>query len=152
MFTAIVVAAAGLELFQMAGWMARDAVFVPSALLVAAALGGALVGAGFAVGGYCPGTSVVALLSGRLDAAVFLFGLLLGTFAFAGMYGPALESLMQMAEMQGGDTFSEAFGIPAYVVLMLMIAALAGVFWLGRRMEQRSRGPVTAEEAVHGAR
>lgn len=71
MFTAIVVAAAGLLGMQAVGWMPVDAVFVPSAMLAAAAVGGLLVGAGFAVGGYCPGTSVVGLFSGRLDAGVF---------------------------------------------------------------------------------
>ena len=50
MFTAIVVAAAGLLGLQTLGWMEADAVFVPSAMVLAAAVGGLLVGAGFAVG------------------------------------------------------------------------------------------------------
>ena len=151
MFTAIVVAAAGLEVLQRGGWMSTDGVFVPSALLMAAAIGGALVGAGFAIGGYCPGTSVVGLLSGRLDAAVFLAGLLIGTFAFAGLYGPTIEALMQMAELQSGDTFTDAFGWSSLMMIALMALALWGVFVLGSRMERNSRGPVTAEEAVTGA-
>jgi hypothetical protein len=59
MFTAIVVAAGGLWLLKLAGLINPDSIFVPSALLVAAAIGGVLVGSGFAIGGYCPGTSVV---------------------------------------------------------------------------------------------
>ena len=77
MFTAIVVAAFGLYGLKLVGLLQADSVFVPTALLMASAVGGALVGAGFAVGGYCPGTSVVGLFSGRLDALVFLVGLLL---------------------------------------------------------------------------
>src|SRR5574343_1256692 len=136
MFTAIVVAAAGLAGLQWLGWLDMDAVFVPSALLAAAAVGGLLVGAGFAVGGYCPGTSVVGLFSGRLDAGVFLLGLLLGTFAFAGLYGPAIEGVMNAAEVMAGDTVTDAWGVPAWLVIAGMAAALVGVFVWGGRMER----------------
>lgn len=151
MFTAIVVAATGLWVLRVAGLMSADAVFVPTSFVVAATLGGALVGAGFAVGGYCPGTSVVGLFSGRLDALVFVLGLLLGTVAFAGLYGPAVEQLMAMGEVAAGDTFAEAFGIPDVLLLAVLGAALVVVFWLGTRMERARRGPVSAEQAVAGA-
>jgi uncharacterized protein len=151
MFTAIVVAAAGLLIFQVMGWMAADAVFVPSAMVAAAAVGGLLVGAGFAVGGYCPGTSVVGFFSGRLDAGVFLLGLLLGTLAFAGLYGPAMEALMNAAEVMAGDTVPDAWGIAPWVLVLGMAAALVGVFVWGGRFERASRGPVTAKEAVEGS-
>ena len=151
MFTAIVVAAAGLLALQTLGWLDVDAVFVPSAMVVAAAVGGLLVGAGFAVGGYCPGTSVVGLFSGRLDAGVFLLGLLVGTFAFAGLYGPVMEALMNAGEVMTGDTLPDAYGIAGWVVVLVMALALAGVFVWGGRFERASRGPVTADEAVEGA-
>ena len=151
MFTAIVVAAFGLWLLRSVGLVAEDSMFVPGAMLAAAAIGGALVGAGFAIGGYCPGTSVVGLFSGRLDALVFLIGLLVGTFAFAGVYGPAVEKILSMWEVTSGDTFSAAFGIPDALLLAVLGAALVGVFVFGGRMERASRGPVTAEQAVAGA-
>lgn len=151
MFTAIVVTAVGLYVLRLAGVLAADAVFVPTALLVASAIGGVLVGAGFAVGGYCPGTSVVGLFSGRIDALVFLIGLLLGTFVFAGLYGPAIEALMAAGEVQTGDTFADAFGIPDIVIIGIMVLALVGVFYAGSWFERRARGPVTAEQAVAGA-
>jgi uncharacterized protein len=148
MFTAIVVAAAGLYLLRMAGLLEVDAVFVPTSLLVASAIGGLLVGSGFAVGGYCPGTSVVGMFSGRVDAFVFIVGLLVGTFAFSGLYGPAIEAVMAMGEVETGDTFSDAWGIPDAVVIGLMAVALVGVFYAGSWFERRSLGPVTAQEAV----
>lgn len=151
MFTAIVVAAAGLYGLKLAGLLNPDNVFVPTALVMASALGGALVGSGFAVGGYCPGTSVVGLFSGRVDALLFIVGLLLGTFAFAGLYGPAIEAVMAMAEIETGDTFTDAWGIPEWVLIGGLGAALVGVFMAGSWFERRSRGPVTAQEAVEGA-
>lgn len=151
MFTAIVVAATGLYLLRLAGWLEADAVFVPTSLLVAAAIGGLLVGGGFAVGGYCPGTSVVGLFSGRLDALVFIVGLLLGTFVFAGLYGPTIEAVLALGEVEAGDTFSDAWGIPDWLLIGGMGVALVGVFYAGSWFERRSQGPVTAQEAVGGA-
>ena len=151
MFTAIVVAASGLYLMDMVGWMSMDSVFVPTSLLVASGVGGALVGSGFAVGGYCPGTSVVGFFSGRLDALVFIVGLVIGTFAFAGLYGPAMEAMMAMGEVETGDTFTDAWGIPQGALILILFAALVGVFYAGSWFERKSRGPVTAAEAVDGA-
>jgi len=151
MFTAIVVAAAGLWLLRVTGLVAEDALYVPTAYLGAAAVGGALVGIGFAVGGYCPGTSVVGLLSGRADALLFIAGLVLGTFGFAAAWGPSLESLTSWGELASGDTFADAFGLPDLAMLGLLTAALVAVFMVGGRLERRSRGPVSAEQAVAGA-
>ena len=103
MFTAIVVTAFGLWALRLVGVLPPDSVAVPQALLMASAIGGVLVGAGFAIGGYCPGTSVAGLASGRVDALVFIVGLLVGTFAFVGLYGPTVRSVMAMGMIAEGD-------------------------------------------------
>jgi len=151
MFTAIVVAATGLYVFEQLGWASVDALFVPTSLVMASAIGGLLVGGGFAIGGYCPGTSVVGLFSGRIDALVFIGGLVLGTFVFAGLYGPAIESVMAMWEVDTGDTLMDAYDIPQIALIVLLFAALIGVFYAGSWFERRGRGPVSADEAVAGA-
>ncbi|TSE35758.1 DUF6691 family protein [Tepidimonas charontis] len=150
MFTAIVVAATGLQVLGSLGMLDLEAVFVPTSLVVASALGGVLVGAGFAIGGYCPGTSVVGVASGRLDAVVFFVGLIVGTFAFAGLYGPAIEALMAMGEVESGDTVHDAWDISPWWLIAAMAAALVGVHYLGRWFEQRYGGPIGADEAVCG--
>lgn len=151
MFTAIVVAASGLYGLERAGLLSIDNLFVPTSLVMASAIGGLLVGAGFAIGGYCPGTSVVGFFSGRLDALVFIVGLLLGTWVFAGFYGPAIESVMAMWEVESGDTFMDAWDIPQWQMIAILVAALVAVFYAGSWFERRGRGPVQAEEAVAGA-
>jgi hypothetical protein len=150
MFTAIVVTSVGLSTFSSLGWLRMDAVFVPPALLGAAALGGALVGAGFAVGGYCPGTSVVGAVSGRWDAWVFLLGLLAGTVLFA-MGFDALEPLTVAGDFTGGDTLGEALQVSDGWINAVMVAAALLIFWVGGVFESRAGGAITAEEAVHGA-
>ncbi len=143
MFTAIVFAAVGLMIFERLGIVASEELFVPPAFLGAAALGGALVGAGFAIGGYCPGTSVVGLMSGRIDAAIFLVGLLLGTVIFAGVY-PAIESLTTLGEFAKADALPEALHVSSFSVNVVMVVAAVGVFLLGSWMEKKSSGPVSS--------
>jgi hypothetical protein len=50
-------------------------------------VGGVIFGAGFAIGGYCPGTSLGAAAAGRKDALFFIGGGLLGAFAYMLSYG-----------------------------------------------------------------
>ena len=150
MFTAIVVTAIGLTLLTGSGVIAADGLYVPPAFLGAAAIGGALVGAGFAVGGYCPGTSVVGFVSGRLDALVFLIGLLLGTGVFAGAFG-AVEGWTSAGELPSADTLPALLHVPAWVVDVAMVAVAMFIFWLAARFERRGAGPVTAQQAVAGA-
>lgn len=151
MFTAIVVAATGLIVLQQLGWLNMDAVFVPPSLLVASAVGGIFVGIGFAVGGYCPGTSVVGLFSGRLDALIFVVGLLLGTVLFAFSYGTTLEHLMAAGEIESGDSITDIWGISPWISLVVMLIILFVVFKLGSWFEKKSGGAMTADQAVAGA-
>jgi hypothetical protein len=151
MFTAIVVAALGLWLLRVAGLLKPDSVAVPQALVMASAVGGVLLGAGFAIGGYCPGTSLAGLASGRLDALVFMVGLLVGTTAFVGLYGPAIGTMMAMGAIIDGDTFTDAYGIAEPVVLAVLVLFLVAVYYLGGWFERRGSGPITAQQAVAGA-
>ena len=144
MFTAIVFAAVGLLILERFGFVDAGSLFVPPAFLGAAALGGALVGAGFAIGGYCPGTSVVGLMSGRIDAAIFLLGLLLGTVLFAGIY-PTIEFVTTLGEYAKADALPDAFNISGLPIGIGMIVAAVGVFIFGSWMERKSKGPVSSQ-------
>ena len=145
MFTAIVFAAVGLLILEKVGVVDSGSLFVPPSFLGAAALGGAFVGAGFAIGGYCPGTSVVGLMSGRIDAGIFLIGLLLGTVIFAGIY-PSIESLTTLGEITNADSLPELFSVSTLSIDVAMVVAAVGVFALGSWMEKKSRGPVSSQE------
>lgn len=138
MFVAIVVAAVALHLSGLWGWIALGQLKVPTPFYGAMAAGGALIGIGMAVGGYCPGTSVAGLFAGRLDALFFILGMLGGVFLFAWLCGD-LQWLFLAGKGAEKATFVSETGWPAWVWLL----ALSGMAWagyrLGERMEARHR-------------
>ncbi|MCF3972612.1 DUF6691 family protein [Paracoccus salsus] len=141
MFTAVIVAATGLWLLDVFGVFGPDKIYVPTSFFWAIALGGLLIGAGFAIGGYCPGTSVAGLASGRLDALVFMVGMVLGVWVFAWAYEP-LEWIYFAAEGPQGQSLSQLFGVPTWVILLALLAIAVAGFRIGSRLERRLGGPL----------
>ncbi len=139
MFTAVIVSAVGLWLLQLVGLTAFSEVYIPTPFFWAMGLGGVLIGAGFAVGGYCPGTSAVGLAGGRGDALVFILGMIVGTAVFAGLF-PVIEPLYTAAQGAERQTLDALFGVPTWVVLAALVAIMAGGFLLGTNLERRMAG------------
>ncbi|MDN5873658.1 MAG: YeeE/YedE family protein [Sinobacteraceae bacterium] len=138
MFTAILVCAFGLFGLQLLGVIGTYDVYIPSAFLYATLLGGVGVGAGMAVGGFCPGTSVVGFCSGHMDGLVFFVGLILGTFVFAGAY-EAIEPMLIALPAPQAQTLPELLNLPTIVVLLLMTAMAAAVGYFSRNPEKLRR-------------
>ena len=145
MFVAIVVAAAGLWLFDVLGWLRFDALKIQTTFFWAMAIGGALLGAGMAIGGYCPGTSVVGLFTGRFDALIFMLGMLIGTTLFAANFD-ALQGLYLAAKGPKGQTLSALTGLPSWVMLLLLAGIAVAGFRLGAWFESRRGGVISARE------
>lgn len=135
MFTAIVTAMIGTSALAWAGALDLSLVALVPTYWIAQVVGGLLLGVGFVVGGYCPGTGVAAAATGRLDGLVTLLGILAGCAGFAFAY-PALEGLYLAGEM-GEQTLPDFFGVPrALVVAAVLAMALAG-FAAAHAIERR---------------
>jgi uncharacterized protein len=134
MFTAIVTAMAGLFVLSAAGALDLAELYVEPTNFVAAIVGGLLFGAGFIVGGYCPGTSIAAAASGRKDAWMFALGMLAGVGAYA-EFTPGLEAWIKAGQV-GELTLPSLTGIGMGWWTLAFIAFLAlagwGMGWLER--------------------
>jgi hypothetical protein len=90
-------------------------------------VGGALLGLGFAVAGYCPGTGLTALADGRKDALFFMGGGLLGALIYTMTYG-SIKGSWLFDKIAGGKVMLAA-GADKFQALLPMIpgALLAAV-------------------------
>jgi len=138
MFTAIVTAALSLAVLATLGAVDVSAVYRMDTVLLPQVVGGLLFGVGFVMGGWCPGTAVVGLVSGKLDALSFLLGALAGSLAFAAAF-PLLAGFQQ-AGACGVLTLPELLGLSRGVVTLLVsllaVAAFAGT---ARLLRARAR-------------
>ena len=134
MFTAIVTAAVGLWAFSAAGWLDLSLAYLTPTSIAAQLFGGLLLGAGFIIGGYCPGTSVTAAATGSGDGFLFLggfvSGLLLYAVAFSGL------ELWANAASLGPLTLPQVLGVP-YGVLVLALVAMAALMFAGAEWAER---------------
>jgi hypothetical protein len=96
-------------------------------------VGGALLGLGFAVAGYCPGTSLTALADGRKDALFFVGGGLLGALIYTMAYG-SIKGSWLFDKIAGGKvmlaTGSDKFQALLPVIPGTLLAAAIGVAFM----------------------
>jgi uncharacterized membrane protein YedE/YeeE len=129
MFTAVVTAALGTTLLAAVGLLDLRAVTVNyPTFLWPMIVGGLLVGAGFVVSGYCPGTSVVAAASGKVDGAVTVLGTILGALVYAELQ-PALGAFHESGKL-GSVFLYRLLGVPP-LALALVVAAVAVLTFKG---------------------
>ena len=123
-FTAGVTAMVGVLLLGHLGLLDLSRIFINPMFTYSAIVGGLIMGAGFIIGGFCPGTSLCAAAVGRLDAFAFIGGSLLGILAFTEGY-PFIEELFVSGNL-GNLTIPEAIGIsPELFGLALTIVAIS---------------------------
>ena len=136
-FTALIVAMVGLMYFDYVGWLDLSQVFILPTFLTPMIVGGIIMGFGFVIGGYCPGTSFTGIAIGKLDAVFFTIGLYVGIFGFSLAY-PLFEDFFNSGNL-GNVTLTEITGIPAaWFAFAFTVVALAA-FWGTMLIEKRVR-------------
>ena len=76
-FTAGIVSMIGIMGLEHYGLIDINLVYINPTFLWSAIIGGLIMGLGFVVGGFCPGTSVCAAAIGKIDAMIFIVGCIL---------------------------------------------------------------------------
>jgi hypothetical protein len=143
-FTAAIVALAGSQLLSFFGLLNLNLVFVNQYYVTATIVGGVIMGAGFIMGGYCPGTGISALSIGKIDAMIFLLGGMFGAFLFAETY-PYIQTIA-MENFKGAMRIDEWMGVSAGVFTLILILAAVALFWIAELAEKKfKRDDITTE-------
>ena len=134
MFTAIAVAAVLIALATSFGLLDMTRVFVNPTYLWPGIVGGLIMGVGFVIGGFCPGTSLVAAATLKVDGIVFLLGALLGV----GLFGETVGSFQGfwLSSYMGRFTLPDLLGLPVGATVLLVVAMALLLFWAGGIAQQ----------------
>jgi hypothetical protein len=140
MFSAIVTAALGVFWLTRIGWLDFDRLAIPPTYLFPQLLGGLVFGAGFVIGGLCPGTSCVAAASGRADGLALLGGMMAGVLLFGELL-PHFERFYQ-STARGPLTLMDLLpiqhGTAVFLITALALGAFAGATFVERRFGSRA--------------
>ncbi len=127
---------------------------VKTAQLLVNALGGALLGIGFGLTGYCPGTGLACAAAGRFDALITVVGMMLGALLYIWIYPwvvPQLQAIgdygkVRLPEITGTD--------PTWWVLPISAVALVVLYLTRPRRREPARqvgartGPAEATDPL----
>jgi hypothetical protein len=137
MFGAIVTAMLGTVVLSGLGLMDLRAVAdyaTSSTFLWPMIVGGFALGVGFIVSGYCPGTSMVAMASGKWDGLMAVVGVIIGQVGWTAIeHVPAISRLQNASDL-GHVYLYDLLGLPPRVgpaVVALAVAAMAIGAFLG---------------------
>ncbi len=149
MFTAILGAATGVCLLSDLKLLDVSKVWIIPTFFWPQLVGGALFGLGYVVSGYCPGTAVAGLASGRMDALVTMLGIGFGSLVFAAVY-PWIEGFYKISSM-GQVTLPELTGLNHWILLAILFVLAGTMFYA---MEHHGKGGSirhSEDKKVHAA-
>jgi hypothetical protein len=145
MFTAIIVAMVLIFSFSAFGYLDYSKLFVSPTFLLPQVIGGLIMGVGFVIGGYCPGTSIVAASTFKVDGMFFVGGVAFGIFTF----GESVSIFKEFfnSNYLGRFTLWELFDV-SEGVMVLMVIILAVIMFIGAEVSERYFGKKKKMESI----
>lgn len=141
MFTAIVTAMLGAYFLAWMGLLDLTKIYTPDTFILPQIVGGLLLGFGFIVGGYCPGTSGVGVATGKIDAVVYVGGVMAGSLVFNEAW--PLVKTFYTATPKGRLLLTDAlhleYGTAVFLVTLVALAGFVAAEW-GERVMARKAG------------
>lgn len=138
MFTAIIVAMIGVFLATAIGLLDYNLVWVNPTYLWPGIVGGLIMGVGFILGGFCPGTSLVSAATGKIDGIFFVLGVFFGIFLFGESVG-SFESFWYSSYM-GRFTLMDLFNVSTGVLVIVITVMALLAFLLAEQAEKNIGG------------
>ncbi len=134
MFGAIVTAMVLIFGASALGFLDYNLIWVNPTYLWPGIIGGLIMGVGFILGGFCPGTSLVAAATWKIDGIFFALGVLFGIFTF----GETVSSIdiFWHSSYLGRLTIMDWLGMnTGWVVLIIVLMAIF-MFWGSEQLER----------------
>ena len=139
MFTAIITAMILIFFTTGFGWLNFEWVGVNETYLWSEIAGGALMGFGFVIGGFCPGTSIVSASTGRIDGMFFLGGTLVAMFFWGEtveLWGEFYKSAGYLGRLTLDQVFDVSIGTVIFFIVVGALALFAGAELLEKKMNK----------------
>jgi rhodanese-related sulfurtransferase len=135
MFGAIIVAMVLIFGATAVGLLDYNLLWVNPTYLWPGIVGGLIMGFGFIIGGFCPGTSIVSAVTGKLDGIFFVLGVLFGIFLF----GETVDqfAIFWNSSYLGRFTLPELFGVPTGIVVLGVVLMALFMFWGAEKLEAK---------------
>jgi uncharacterized membrane protein YedE/YeeE len=141
MFTAIVVAMLLIFWSTALGLLDYEELMVKETWLWPGIVGGLIMGVGFILGGYCPGTSLVSVATLKVDGMFFLLGHIVGVVVF----GETVSFIKEFwnSSYMGRFVLPELLGLETGVVVVLVVCLALAMFigfgWVQRLIYGKSQ-------------
>lgn len=139
MFTAILTAMLGVFWLGWIGFVDVSRIYVPETFLAPQLVGGLVFGAGFALGGLCPGTSCVSAATGRIDGVFVVLGMFAGVLSMGILFDKF--SAFYDSTARGAYTLPQllhvSYGVVVFGIVVVAIAGFHGAEALERRTARR---------------
>ena len=145
MFTSIIVAMVLVFLSVVTFILDYSLIWVPPTYLWPGLVGGLVMGIGFIIGGFCPGTSLVATVTGKIDGLFFVLGGILGCIVFS-----ETEQWFHAwynDSYYGRLTLMDVLHLPIGVIVLLVLIMAFFMFWLFEKLEQKFGGKDPRKES-----
>ncbi|MBU1431882.1 YeeE/YedE family protein, partial [Myxococcota bacterium] len=126
------------------------ALWVPPTYIWPGIIGGLLLGTGFIVGGFCPGTSLTSVATLKIDGFFFVGGMLIGTFIFNDL-AQSFLLFFQTSGAMGRVTLMDALGVSTGVIAVGIVLITLGSFLLAEKSEAHF-GPIRAKALAEAER
>lgn len=127
MLSAILVGMIGVYILKDVGIVKLS---IKSASLGSNVIGGLIFGVGWALLGYCPGTSYGALGEGRIDGIFGIIGMIAGGAIYAEVYPLMKKTVLTWGKIRK-ETLPELLGINHWIIIPILIIGIIFLFkWL----------------------
>lgn len=127
-FTAVLVSVIGVYYMDYLGFLNISQLYIHPTYLWASIVGGIVMGFGFVMGGFCPGTDLCAIAIGKIDAMAYGVGILIGVFVFSEFF-TFLEPMFDGSYL-GHITVVDSLGISPYWFIFLFSILAIALFYI----------------------